>query len=529
MSHLKIVLFTLLITININSHAAGGPDAYGYTWLDSNDPGGPAYSWVDISTIGTEIVGLGDDNSIPSIPMGLTFGYYWTDYSYLNIGANGWLGFNDFGNLAVCFDDIPTEGGSADNFVSPFMTDINFAGVNNPSKAYYYHDEVSNEFIVSYVDVPYYKDNADGFLGSNTFQVIFSGDDNSITFQYEDMDQENYEINQNCPNTLLIGMENVSGSIGLETHHDVLPTDNYAVKFNYPDMPLLEVIDLAPIWNQNTNNTAIQYEANQDIDLMVNVGNLGNTDSLSPIDVLIEVLDDEDNIVYTDSMQINQLLSQQASTLNLTNPMNIGAGDYQLKVSTDSIDDTILSNNSLSTEINVVDTNMTPLELSHVSGSFTHVFHNLKMATFYNTPNGNWTIDSVTVYVKDPSGAVTPGNRVSIYANDGGDNLPGSLLATELVVDASDFTYSWVNTVFNQPVMAPENGFFVAWERVDLSSPPVSVGIVSTTFLPLSRLTYNYSAEGTWSVAASNQTHDLAIKVELTDDLLDTIFANGFE
>jgi len=531
MKHLNEIFFLLMFAINLNSYAAGGPDAYGYTWLDSNDPGGPTYSWVDITTIGTEITGLSDDNSVTLIDMGLTFGYYWTDYSEVTIGSNGWLGFNDFGNLSVCFDDIPTEGGTSDNFVSPFMTDINFAGANNPSKAYYYQDAVNNEFIVSYVNVPYFKNNADGYLGSNTFQVIFSGDDNSITFQYQNMDQENYEINQNCPNTLLVGMENVSGTIGLETHHDMLPSDNYAVKFIYPDMPLLEVIDLAPIWNQNTNNTAMQYEANQDIDLLVNVGNLGNRDTLSLVDVLVEVLDNEENIVYSDSMQISQLLSQQTSTLNLINPLNVGAGDYQLKVSTDSMDDTVLSNNSLSTEINVVDTSMTPLELRHLSGGFlTHIFYQLKMATFFNTPSGNWMIKSINAFVREPTdGGVTPGNRVSIYANDGGDGLPGSLLATEIVVDATDYTYAWVNTELSEPIMAPANGFFVAWEKVDPLGSPTSVGIVSTNNLPLSRLTYEYTPDGSWRVAGSNHTHDLALEVELTNDLLDTIFANGFE
>jgi len=43
----------------------GGPDAYGYMYLDSDTtcPGAPTYNWVSIKGVGTEITSLGDDNT----------------------------------------------------------------------------------------------------------------------------------------------------------------------------------------------------------------------------------------------------------------------------------------------------------------------------------------------------------------------------------------------------------------------------------------------------------------------------------
>ena len=84
------------------------------------------------------MTGLSDDNSVAAVQMGFNFHYYWVDYNKVNIGSNGWISFNNVGNIASCFPDMPAAGGSGDNYVAPFMTDLNlFTGLGaagNPGK-----------------------------------------------------------------------------------------------------------------------------------------------------------------------------------------------------------------------------------------------------------------------------------------------------------------------------------------------------------------------------------------------------------
>ncbi len=56
---------------------AGGPDDFGYVWIDSDEPGGPNFSYTDISTTGSPIYGLSDDNVVGPYNIGFEFLLLW--------------------------------------------------------------------------------------------------------------------------------------------------------------------------------------------------------------------------------------------------------------------------------------------------------------------------------------------------------------------------------------------------------------------------------------------------------------------
>ncbi len=91
---MKTILLTslaLILSINLYAQTSGGPDAFGYVWRDSNDPNGPAFNWIDITSMpgAVQITGLTDDNTVGPFPIGFSFDYYTGSSSQFWVGSNG--------------------------------------------------------------------------------------------------------------------------------------------------------------------------------------------------------------------------------------------------------------------------------------------------------------------------------------------------------------------------------------------------------------------------------------------------------
>lgn len=515
MKHLLYTTFTFLVTVQVSAQTSGGPDAFGYTWRDSNDPNGPEFSWIDISSVGTQVTGLADDNATQFITMGgMVFHYYWTDITKLIIGSNGWIGFSPTSNIAHCFPTLPTSGGAADHYLAPFMTDLLISQSGFEAEVYYYFDESNNQFIVSYIDVPWWNVNSPGYVGSNTFQVILSAEDSSITYQYLDVDQNNLNDLTGCDQDLVIGLENVTGDIGLQVYQEQLPPDNYAIKFYYPNPVTYSIQDAGPQWNQNIDNKGQFVAAQTNLNLQAGISNFGNTDINSDVIITATLSDLNNTTVFTDVDTIENLAAGGITTSVFSEPANLQPGQYSYRTQTQNIDDINPANNLNTSELNAVDLNSGNFVLSYAtqnapSGSVLWQGGDGGVGVYWKPPSYPVYLDSISLYIVDFGGSQN--FRVEVYDDNLGPNTPGDLLASEIVSGSTYQTNSWVTVPLPSPIEVTSGGVFLGWIHIFGST----IALGTEQFGPISRQSYELVG-GTWTAYRENDNTDFLINGHFT-------------
>jgi hypothetical protein len=194
---------------------ASGEDSFGYKWKDSDEAGGPVYSWVDITGVGTNMGFTGIDQTIANTALGFNFNFYGNTFSAVNVCSNGWISFT---STATTYTNVAIPNtAEPNNMIAPYWDDIDMS--SSPSGAiYYYRDTANGRFIVSYVNVENYSSTT-----MNTFQVLIyqSG---KIVFQYNTMN--------GSKTSCTVGIENADGSVGsLVNYNTSYLKNNFAIQF----------------------------------------------------------------------------------------------------------------------------------------------------------------------------------------------------------------------------------------------------------------------------------------------------------
>jgi hypothetical protein len=179
------------------TRGSGGPDAFGYTWIDSDEIGGPAYTWVEIDFCGIPI-GTADDSNEGPFELGFPFYFYGNEYNSVRVSTNGFLSFT---STATSYTNQPIPSSEDPNaLLAPFWDDLN---PTNGGQMYYF--PWGDHFVVQYNEIPHYSGG-----GPETFQVVIYADGN-ILFNYKTVD---------TGNSCTVGIENESGNDGLQVVFD---------------------------------------------------------------------------------------------------------------------------------------------------------------------------------------------------------------------------------------------------------------------------------------------------------------------
>ncbi|MCH7948049.1 MAG: hypothetical protein IIC66_09665, partial [candidate division Zixibacteria bacterium] len=203
---------------------AGGPDLFGYVWIDSDEPGGPVFDWIDVSATGTDIVGdLSDDNFGGPYNIGMNFPYYGDTFNQIYIGSNGLLGFSS-GNMQIFSNVSIPNIGTPNNLLAWMWDDLNPVDGANPG-AHVYIDTTGNRCVIQFVDYPEFNASAGDIINAE----IILYPDGKIKFQYLSV-ASGFDVSSST-----IGIENSDGTDGLEVAYlTAYAKDSLAVEFSTP-------------------------------------------------------------------------------------------------------------------------------------------------------------------------------------------------------------------------------------------------------------------------------------------------------
>jgi subtilisin family serine protease len=267
----------------VSIEGTGGPDLFGYTWIDSNEPNGPTYEWNDISTTGTEVtnwVATGtfeprDEGYAGPFPLGFNFNFYGNPKTQIYVSSNGLLLFgtlssNIFTNSAIPNTAIPNE------FIAPFWDDL-----DGRTQGTVHYKQDGNKFIVQFTNWQKYS-----ATGSLTFQIVLYST-GRIMFYYENMNA--------TLNSATVGIENAAGNDGLQiAYNATYVTNGLAVKISADPEWLTGDITGGTIFNGNSVDVILTFQAedypigNYSMDVVISSNDPVNSSVTVPVTMSLQ-------------------------------------------------------------------------------------------------------------------------------------------------------------------------------------------------------------------------------------------------
>lgn len=510
---LNTLLVVMLITISPPSNSipnfvtpldfgGGGPDTFGYTWLDSDTtaPGAPVFNWIPIQGVGTRVTGLLDDNVVGPFPIGFDFPYYWYTVNSFYIGSNGYISFGDNFNAASPFKSVP-DPGRPNNVLAPLMSDLDFSVGNG--KCWYWTNNNSDTLIIEYDSVRFWSQS--GGTGNNTFQIILSQPDSTIIFQYREQEGDPYN-GWTGDSTNSIGIENVTGIVGLRYLFEGQPQSNrphasLAVKFTPPESSAYQVHDVGIYAALSENSGGVFIYNGDELTPWAKVKNTGNQPEVNfPVCGLIKT--STGTTIYADTLQASSMNPGQIDSMAFSpNWIASSNGLFTFTAKTSLTGDMYPGNDQSIVEMRVV---TYPAEMQYDNGLAQRQY-------YWNGPGGYGNrfvpprypcrVTGMKVYA-----SATPATDifVGVFDDNGLNGSPGDTLTSATLNIPT--VASWITLNFPIPATINDGAFFIG----AISSIPGRPSFGMDTLAPYSRQGWEYTAG--WAPSRHAAIHDVCIR-----------------
>ncbi|MBA3971995.1 MAG: T9SS type A sorting domain-containing protein, partial [Bacteroidetes bacterium] len=420
------------------------------------------------------------------------------------VGSNGYLGFTN-GQISAPFNSIPNVSG-AQNFLAAMACDLLF-DVSNAAECWRYVNPTNDTLIVSWINVPFYDAVTPAGAGNNTFQIILSAVDSSITYQYQ--------VQSGVPaagTNVVIGIENNSGSIGLQHSMNVFPPVNYAIKYYYPSNTTYVVNDASTSYNDNTETGGLFRSRNgSPFTMKTSVKNTGNQ-NLASYNVFSRVLNAGGGTVVSDNKMTIASTPGQTENITMTNTFNPTiAGTFRYVTNTQLPGDATPSNDQKVQEIVVLDTTVTAIRLSYDNGveaglgGLNWTGGSGGAAIYFVPPFYPAKVTDLYTYIV--ANPMSFGYSMVVYDDNGSGGAAGTKIDSIYVTAGSIFTSSWNNIVLPTPITVNSGGLYVAWK---MNGDGLTLG--QNQVPPFSNRTFEILGS-TWATYRYRETEDLMINI----------------
>ncbi len=445
----------------------GGPDGFGYYYIDSREPEGPSFNWIDY-TGGTHLVLGYDANSglIDIIPG--DFWFYGTGYSSIAICSNGWASFTSTSTQypSVSLPHSMPQPPGFINILAPLAGDL---GLETRDIVNVYWDTIGTRLVIGWDSVP-------PLVGSGvsyTFEIVLDCSDSSVTFQYL-----THEGAGN-PWTLWFFLT----GIGAEDTTDglVYPywgrKDSLAIRFFYNANP-----DILPL-SIDYPGDAFLVEPNQPCSIRTRIMNAGPGEATSfTVQCIVDSLG---TVVYSEQQLVENLMADDTRSITFDGWIPQEFIDYRLRVITEQIGDPEPSNDTIG--IKVKAPGPASDSLYYYSGNVENGFYagrDTILALFFHTDSTPALLKYVRLWLISEGDALHPYPDMTLD--------PIVLSVMEGMEEPTDVVYTdtiwrdtlppgWVYSVPSGSLFVGTNNFWVGIQNDERAEGVEGIGMDATT------------------------------------------------